>query len=160
MTQELIYRRVGRACLVMTLVTTAPAYAQEREEPVLAFRARVQVMFDTSFTRRAPDLADRWHTGRIIGQRCIAFAPDSVIVTDLRPDLPPDVSAPQLAVPLRDILRLRVSTKYDGRFVPGGPSRTDERGASIDGEEWVELPMDSVRLDDLGCGGEDEESVM
>ena len=127
---------------------------------MVALLARVQVMFDTSFTRLAPQLADRWHTGRIIGQGCIAFAPDSVTVIDLRPDLPPDVLASQLAVPLKDILRLRVRTKYDGRFVAGGPSRTYTRGASLDGEEWHEVPMDSVRLDDVECGRADEESVM
>lgn len=127
--------------------------AQAQEEPVLAHLARVQVMLDTSITNRAPELADRWHTGRVAGgmSGCIFVAPDSISPLIFRPDLPPDTPAPMLAVPLRNVLRLRVSTKYDGRFVAGGPNRVYERGANLYGEEWREVAMDSVMLDDVEC---------
>ena len=49
------------------------------------------------------------------------------------------------------VVRLRVSTKYDGRFVTGGPSRVFERGASLDGEEWREVAMGGVRLGNTEC---------
>ena len=109
------------AVVAMAVATLPPCnvQAQDRDEPVLANGARVQVVFGPRVTQQAPHLAGRWHTGRVGGQRCIFVAPDSVTVHDLYqlgPFIPGPV--PQLAVPIEDILRLRVSTKYDGRFAP------------------------------------------
>lgn len=101
------------------MLPPASLHAQDRYEPVLANGARVQVVFGPRVTQQAPHLAGSWHTGRVGGQRCIFVAPDSVTVHDLYqlgPFIPGPV--PQLAVPIEDILRLRVSTKYDGRFAP------------------------------------------
>ena len=117
-----------QTCVVVGLFATliSNLHAQDRYEPVLAHLARVQVMLDTGITNRAPHLAGAWHTGRVGGgfRGCISVGLDSISPLIFRPDLPPDTPAPILAVPLKDILQLRVSTKYDGRFVAGGPSRT------------------------------------
>jgi hypothetical protein len=60
-------------------------------------------------------------------------------------------SVPVLAVPLELISRIRVSSLYDGRFVQGEVTTVWSEHAPVDGEEWIEIPIESVKNDPSSC---------
>ena len=68
----------------------SPASTPRTSEPVVA-PGRYR-MLDTSIANRAPDLAVRWHAGRVTGgvHGCIFVGPDSVAPRDLNPLLRKD----------------------------------------------------------------------
>ncbi len=149
------------------------SFAQETQ-PVLAHLARVQIMVDRDKDDWG-EFSGKWHTGAVTGgsRHCISIALDSITVTDLFPGDPGSgadgsngdhhhhgyghhgsnngSSVPVIAVPLEHISRIRVSSLYDGRFVQGELTKIWSEHAPVDGEEWIEIPIESVKNDPSSC---------
>ncbi len=109
-------------------------------ESLLAYTARVRFL--------APELFDRWRTGETAA---ILSSQDRtcMMVVYTRP-----VIGEQLLF-FSNIERLQVSSIYNGKFRPGWRMPVYGPGSDTTGEEWLEVPLDSLRATELPCTRDD-----
>ncbi|NIM48721.1 MAG: hypothetical protein GTO22_05605 [Gemmatimonadales bacterium] len=141
--------RRALAAVALLTVLPAPAVAQAQQWPdaIVYSGARVRVQF-----RDQGYLGVLWWTGITATSTagCLEVVVDSLAVETVGGEplirfAPEPDPAHRARFPFRAVTRMQVSSLYHGRWDPGREPKRYAPGASLEGEEWLEVSLTQMR---------------